>query len=140
LGKKQIKVGVRQSGGPDPGYLWNVGIIDFGFAEVSRLVNKHEYEHLAMQVKELARESDPSHPLTVSVDAVEDFFELREKGGILGKKNMRIFFGIDKTARAIIILGGICKQNNGPTPDGTRVAMRRRWRKYKNGDYGTFSP
>jgi hypothetical protein len=49
-----------------------------------------------MQVKELAMEVDPTHPATVTVEAIEDFYELKEKGGILGKKNIRVFFGIDK--------------------------------------------
>jgi hypothetical protein len=140
LGKKQIKIGVRQGDGPAPGYKWNVGILDFAFEEVTEFLTESQYQHIAMQVKELAREDDPTHSRTLSVDAVEDFFEIREKGGVLGKKNVRIFFALDKTIRAIIILGGIKKENNGPTPDGTRILMKRRLRMYSGGDYGTFVP
>lgn len=140
MGKKQIKIGVRHGGGSEPVYQWDVGILDFGFDEVSKILTREQYDHVAMQVKELARERDPTHPATVSVDAIQDFFELRDKGGVLGNKNIRIFFGVDKGRHAIIILGGISKQNNGPTPGGTRVVMSRRWRKYRNGDYGAFEP
>ncbi|HJT33776.1 MAG TPA: hypothetical protein VJ783_17145 [Pirellulales bacterium] len=52
MGKKQIKIGVRQGGGPEPGYEWNVGILDFAFEEIIRLVTEPQYEHLAMQVNE----------------------------------------------------------------------------------------
>src|SRR5690606_14708833 len=96
VGKQPIKVGVRQGDGPPPGYQWNVAVLDFAYNEVMGFVTKAEYQHLAMQVKELARQDDPSHPVTVSVDKIDDYYELREKGGILGKKNVRIFFGIDK--------------------------------------------
>jgi len=75
----------------------------------------------------------------VDVDQIEDFHELREKGGILGNKNVRIFFGINKGDRTILILGGFKKENNGPTPGGVKITMRRRWRKYQAGDYGVFA-
>ena len=107
MGKKQIKVGVRHGDGPPPGYVWSVGILDFAFAEVMGFLNEAEYGHIAMQVKELAREDDPSHSRTASVDQIQGFFELREKGGILGKKNVRIFFGLDKSKKTIVILGGL---------------------------------
>lgn len=138
MAKKAIKIGVRQDDSRVPGYLWNVGILDIAFEQVRPILTESQYDHMAAQVKELARELDPTHPATVSVDAVESVFELRDKGGVLGKKNVRIFFGVDKAEKAIIILGGIKKENDGPTPSGTRIAMGRRWRKYQNGDYGSF--
>jgi len=138
--KQQVNVGVKRGGGPPPGYRWNVGMIDFVHDEVMGFLSPAQYQHIAMQVKELAREVDPTHSSTASVDSIEEFYELRDKGGILGKKNVRIFFGIDKKSSAIIILGGIKKENDGPTPAGDKVTMRRRWRKYKSGDYGQFNP
>jgi hypothetical protein len=132
---KQVKVGVTQGGGPPPGYRWGVDILDEGFHEVMKFVNVCQYWHLALQFKELAREIDPSHPQTASVDAVEDFYELRDKGGVLRGMNVRIFFLLDKQKSSIVVLGGIKKQNDGPTPLGAKIRMRRRARKYRNGDY-----
>jgi hypothetical protein len=132
---KQVKVGVTQGGGPPPGYRWGVDILDEGFHEVRKFVNVCQYWHLALQFKELAHEIDPSHPQTASVDSVEDFYELRDKGGVLGGMNVRIFFLLDKQKSSIVVLGGIKKQNDGPTPLGAKIRMRRRARKYRNGDY-----
>jgi hypothetical protein len=132
---KQVKVGVTQGGGPPPGYRWGVDILAEGYQEVMKFVNENQYCHLALQFKELAREADPSHPLTADVDAIEDFFELRDKGGILGGLNVRIFFLLDKEKSRIVVLGGIKKQNDGPTPVGAKIRMRRRTRKYRNGEY-----
>jgi hypothetical protein len=89
-----------------------------------------------MQLRDLAKHRDPTHSESLSLDKIEDFFELREKGGVLGRLNVRVFFGVDKDNRAIVILGVLKKENNGATPVGDKITMRRRWRKYQAGDYG----
>jgi hypothetical protein len=132
---KQVKVGVTQGGGRPPGYLWGVNILDEAFDEVMKFLSHDQYRHLALQFKELAREPEPSHSRTASVDAIEDFFELRDRGGILGSLNVRVFFLLDKQRRSIVVLGGIKKQNDGATPIGAKIRMRRRARKYRNGEY-----
>ncbi|MEX0717448.1 MAG: hypothetical protein WD066_12715 [Planctomycetaceae bacterium] len=137
--KRTLKVGVREGGGPPPGYEWNVGLIDFVCAEAVDVVGQVGYDHLAMQVRELASQPVPSHSDTVDIRPIEDFFEIRDKGGVFGGANVRLFFGIDKATRAIVPLGVIKKQNDGQTPLGTKITMRRRWRKYRSGDYGKLS-
>lgn len=134
---KPLKIGVWRLGGPAPGYRWTVGILDMAFDEALKLLTEAEYQHLAMQVKDLAQEVDPTHSETQTVEKVEDYFELKDKGGILRKKNIRVFFGVDKPNQAIIVLGTIKKENNGPTPTGVKVRMRRRWRQYQAGEFGT---
>jgi hypothetical protein len=133
---KDVKVGVERGGGPAPGYLWNVFILDLAFEEAMGFLNEDQYQHISMQFKELARENDPSHSQTGSVDAIDDFHELRDKGGILGGMNVRVFFCLDKSRSAIVVLGACKKQNDGPTPLGVKKRIARRLRKYLNGDYG----
>jgi hypothetical protein len=136
--RKRIKVGVREGQGQPPGYRWSVWILDLAFDEVMGFLKPEQYQHLALQVRELAQEEDPTHCSVVSVKAMlpEEFYELRDKGGVLGRMNVRVFYGVDKSSRSIVILGGIKKQNDGPTPRGDLIRIRRRWRKYKTGDYG----
>jgi hypothetical protein len=95
-----------------------------------------KYHHVVEQVQELAREMDPTHPETQTVAQVEDFFELKDKGGPLGNINVRVFFILDKPRVAIVVLGAIFKQNNGQTPFGDKKRIGRRKRKYLAGDYG----
>lgn len=132
--KRQVKTGVRKGGGPRPGYKWSVLILDQAYKEASSAFTAAQYQHLAMQVKELARHENPSHSDVLSIDKIEDFYELREKGGLLGNINVRLFFGIDKAQRAIVVLGALKKQNDGPTPTGDKVRMRYRWREYRRGN------
>ncbi len=133
---KEVKIGVKQ-GGTDPTYLWTVKILDVAYREAMSFLSAAQYVHMALQVKALATEQTPSHSQLCSVDAIEDFHELRDWGGPLGGKNVRVFFGLmTGGGRAdIVVLGAIQKQNNGPTPQGDKVRMRRRWRKYKAGEY-----
>jgi hypothetical protein len=131
----ELKVGVRRGGGPPPGYRWTVLVLDVAYEESRKFLNEDQYEHVAMQVKELAKEDDPTHSKVASVDAVEDFHELRDKGGILGGMNVRVFFILDKVEACLVVIGAIKKQNNGPTPFGDKVRMTRRRRKYLNGEY-----
>lgn len=135
-GKRQVKVGAQLGGGLPPGYAWSAWFLDIAGDEGLKLLGRDRYDHMVMQVKALAREHDPTHPATASVDAIEDFYELRDKGGILGKLNVRLFFHLDKEKSAIVVLGVIHKQNDGQTPVGDRKRMARRKRKYINGDYG----
>jgi len=136
MAKRFIKLGVRRGGGRPPGYLWTVAIIDDAYDEAIKRFNRAQYKHLAHQFKTLAGEMDPSHSRLLSVDAVEDYFELRDKGGILGGLNARIFFYIDKSRNSILVLCADLKQNDGPTPIGIKIRCRYRLRRYLRGEYG----
>ncbi|MGH7135971.1 MAG: hypothetical protein ACREHD_09540 [Pirellulales bacterium] len=133
--EKEVKVGVKRGAGPPPGYRWTVLVLDSAFKEAMAFLSEGQYQHLAMQVKELAREGDPTHSVTNDVRSIEDFYEIRDKGGVLGNLNVRIFFTLEKNTSSLAVLGVIKKQNDGPTPAGDSIRMRRRMRKYLSGDY-----
>ncbi len=135
---KPLKIGVLQGTEATQGilYQWSVGVYDSAFDEILKIVGEAGYAHFAMQVKEIATLNDPSHSDTVDIRPLENIFEIRDHGGVVGNINVRVFFGIDKQRRTIIILGTIKKQNNGPTPQGDKVRMRRRWRLYLGGSFG----
>jgi hypothetical protein len=127
-GPKRIKTGVRRGGGPPPGYEWNVAILSQVRDEARAFLNEDQYSHVARQVRELAGQEDPSRSATIDIRPVGDMYELRDKGGILGKINVRVFYYVSATPRTIVILGAIHKQNDGPTPLGDRRRMERRMR------------
>lgn len=131
--RKKIKIGINQGGGPPPGYLWNVRIIDLAFEEAMRILKEFQYDHMADQVRDIATEDDPTHSETVDVRPIEDFYEIRDKGGPLGNLNVRVFFFLDHKTRTIVICGAINKKNDGATPLKDKVRMRRRKRAYFEG-------
>lgn len=128
--RKETKVGVKRGGGPAPGYRWNVQILDRAYDEARGFLDDDQYEHLRRQVCELARQHDPTHSKSIDVREIEDFHELRDKWGILGRMNVRVFFFVHKPSRAMVILGAINKTNDGPTPMGDKTRMRLRMRRY----------
>jgi len=128
--KKQFKVGVHQGGGPEPGYQWTALIDSHSFEEAQDFLSPDQYHHLAMQVKELAMSDNPKSSLTIDVEPIEDFFELRDKGGVLGKINARIYYCVDVKRRRIVSLSTWNKKKEGPTPEHIKVRVRRRMRIY----------
>lgn len=130
MGTTDLWIAARAGGGPPPGYEWTVrydpSIRDEALAVLD---NDAQLDHVIMQVRELAREKDPTHPLTQSVDAIETFHELRLKGGPLGKKNVRVFFFVDKVSHEIVLLGIYLKTNDGSTRTHVKVQMRNRLRR-----------
>ncbi len=134
--KKLLKVGAKKGKG-EPPFLWNVGILDIAYSEAREFLTESQHKHLRIQVQELARSVEPSLSETVDVRPIESFYELRDKGGVLGNVNVRLFFGVEKNGvKAVIVLGVINKKNDGKTPQGTKILMRRRLRDFQNGDYG----
>lgn len=122
---------LNAGGGPIPGYHWSIEAFDAVLAEASKLFTEPQYWHVVDQFRQLASEVDPTHSNIVSIDAIEDFLELREKGGPLGRLNARIYFFLDKQNKCIVLLGARKKENNGPTTVACRIAMRHRLRRYR---------
>ena len=135
---KPISVGIREGAGPPPGYRWSVWILGLAFDEAMSFLTPVQYEHVAMQFKEIASQDDPTHSASISVKTMspESYYEVRDKGGVLGKINVRVFFGVDKESRAIVVLGSVNKKNDGPTPLGDIIRIRRRWRMYQGNEFG----
>lgn len=134
--ERKLKVGVRRGGGRPPVYKWNCLYLAAARDETLSALDEAQYHHLVEQFQELARHDDPSRSDVLSIDKIEDFYELRDKGGPLGRMNVRVFYLIDKKPRAVVVLGFIKKEADGKTPLGDIMRMRRRKRRYEAGDYG----
>ena len=62
---------------------------------------------------------------------IEDYWELKDKGGPLGKINLRVFFDIHE--KNIIILGVHKKEDEGQLRKSVKVRISRRKRLYFKG-------
>jgi hypothetical protein len=132
---KDLKVAAWQGSGPPPGLKYHIVIADLAIREARKFLTPDQNQHVAELLKDLAGEDDPTHSVTQSVDAIDDYFELRDKGGILGKINLRVFFYLDKKQSVLLVLGAIHKGNEGQTPKAVRMRIRRRLRKYLSGEW-----
>ena len=71
--RRQVKTGVKVGAGEAPPYQWNVWILDLAFEEAMKFLDEDQYAYLSEQMRELAREDDPTHSRLMSVSAIEDF-------------------------------------------------------------------
>ena len=134
---KDIRTGVQAGAvnGTDAPYVWSVGFLAIARAEAEAFLSPEQYHHVVDQVRSLAREQDPTHPATVSVSQIEDYYELREKGGPLNKINFRGYFILDNHRRTIVFLCGYKKEDDGATPNWIKLRVRMRRRRYIAGEY-----
>lgn len=139
MAKKQLLVGVHEGAGQSPGYEWSVWFLSSARSDANGILTDPQYQHVVMQFQELAREADPTHSETCSVKAIDSYYEFRDKGGVLGKINLRVFFSVEKEHKSIVVLGVIKKEAEGKTPGGDKIRMARRQRKLRAGDYGKLN-
>jgi hypothetical protein len=125
---KSLKVGVSRGGGPPPGFKWSVSYLDLAGNEARDLLNEAQYAHVVDQLRSVASETTPTKPKTLDVRPIEDHHELRDKGGILGKINLRVYFTLDSGKQVILVLGVVKKEADGPTPNWIKIRMRGRLR------------
>lgn len=133
--RKQVKVGLKEGGGPPPGYAWSVWFLSKAEREARGFLEADEYEYVVDHVKALASENDPSKAITVTVRRIGSYFELKIKGGVLRKKNVRVFYSVEE-GRTIVILGCLKKESEGSLPPATLRLMETRKRKFLSGEYG----
>ena len=122
--------GRPRGGGRPPGYQWGLEILDLSTQEARGFLSDTQYSHVAQQFRQLCREDEPTTSALVGVRPIDDFHELRDKGGPLGRINVRVFFFVHHERRNLVILGCINKKNDGSTPLGDVRRMARRKRLY----------
>ena len=102
---------------------WAPAYLEESAVEARKFLNELQYQHAVQQVLSLCEEDDPTHPVLTDVGAVDEFYELRDKGGVLGKINLRVFFWVSKESRTIAVLGACKKEAENQTP--TRIRPKR---------------
>ena len=112
--------------------LWDLEYVDIASKEARRFLDERQFAHAVDLCTQLAREPIPGNADLVDVERIEDFFELRDKGGVLGKINLRIYFAVLDSDKTIVILGCWKKEAEGKVPHHKIVCMRSRLRFVKS--------
>lgn len=98
---------------PDLVPLWKLAYLTVAEKEGRRILNDDQYAHVVSLFDDLATEENPRVSLSQDVDQVEDFYELRDKGGILGNINVRVYFSVDDQYKTIVVLACDKKEQEG---------------------------
>ena len=91
---------------PDAG-TWTAQYLTVAAAEGHSFLNDAQYAHAVELVRQLAEEVNPRLSEALDVRPIDEFYELRDKGGVLGRINLRIYFAVFDDLRRIVVLGSI---------------------------------
>ena len=112
-----------------PGGKRRIGYLAVSVRDGRKILNGVQYAYAVRQANQLRAWGDPDIGRLLRIEAVEKFFELKLKGNVLGKTNLRIFFGIYE--ELVIVLGVYKKEEEGALPKHVIFRMRNRHRETK---------
>ena len=107
---------------------WELGYLEVAGTEGRKFLDEEQYTHAVHLLEDLAYESNPTKSETQDVRKVDEFYELRDKGGILGKINLRIYFTLFKERKLIFVLMTYKKEDDGQVPQHIVIRVRNRLR------------
>lgn len=111
---------------------WELGYLEVAEKEARKLLTNDQYVHALELFDDLAYETDPTKSQTQDVRKIENFYELRDKGGILGNINLRVYFTIIGNKRLILALAVYKKEEEDQTPEYVKIRVRNRLRVAKS--------
>jgi mRNA-degrading endonuclease RelE of RelBE toxin-antitoxin system len=108
---------------------WELGYLEKAATEARKFLSEEQIAHVVELFDQLAYEPDPARSERVDVRKIEDFYEVRDKGGVLGKINVRVYFTVLGKHRVILALHVYKKEDEGKPPRHVMTTVRRRLRK-----------
>ena len=94
-----------------------------------------QYLHLKDLVKQLVGVGRKEYESHLNIGPFGDFWELKEKGGTLGRKNMRVYFRFDSNVNDVVVLHTYKKEDDGQAPPHIKTRLKNRWNCYLRGDF-----
>jgi hypothetical protein len=131
IGGTQVKKRKAKSRAPQESPRWGLGYLEVAEKEARKLLTDDQYDHVLRLFDDLACEVDPTKSETLDIGAIEDFYELKDKGGILGKINLRAYFVVVGNKRLIVVLMVYKKEEEHQTPEHVKACVRNRLREVR---------
>ena len=128
----KVKIRTPKEGVAHERPQWQLSYFDVAEEEARKILTDEQYAHVVECFRDLAHESDPTKSQTQDVGKIQEFYELREKGGILGKINIRVYFSLIESKKLILVLSVYKKEQEGPPPGYVVTRARQRLRMAKS--------
>ncbi len=93
-----------------------------------------QYVHVTDFVKQLSGFGSRRYDPTLRIEPIGDYWELKEKGGVLGKINVRIYFAHVAAHNRVVLLSAYKKEVDGAAPPHILLRLKHRLRSYHNGE------
>jgi len=112
---------------------WVVVVLGAAKKEGHKILNDVRYDHVVSILKRLVDFGNLDELSDLDIEPIESFYELKEKGGILGKINLRIYFGTFPDERELVIVKTYKKEEENAVPRHVIVLVENRLEAYDNG-------
>jgi hypothetical protein len=118
-----------------PARKWTIVPLQKAKEDAKGFLNDVQYLHVVQLVKRLVDFGDTEELADLRIEKIRgDVWELKDKGGVLGKINVRIFFAPVAKRKEIVVLGAFKKEAEGQTPAHVIIKMEARLGDYLEGE------
>lgn len=129
--KIKTKTLISKTGIVNESPKWKLGYLEAAEADGRKFLTEEQYAHAVQLFDELAYEIDPTKSETQEIRKIHEFYELCDKGGVLGKINLRVYFAIVNDMKLILALAAYKKEDEGQVPPYIVIRVRNRLRRAK---------
>ena len=95
---------------------WDVHVLKIARKEGKNILNQTQYDHVVEVLKRLTDWEDKEEISDLRIEKIQDFYELKDKGGVLGRLNLRVYFATVPDNKDIIVLKTYKKEEDGACP------------------------
>jgi hypothetical protein len=120
----------RPSGGLSPS-KWTVVVLEVARKEGHKILSTLQYDHMVEVLKRLEDFGNPEETADLDIEPISSFYELKEKGGLLGRINLRVYFGVIPKRRELVIAKTYKKEEMGAAPRHVVISVEDRLEQYK---------
>jgi len=93
-----------------------------------------QYEHVKDLLKQLVGFGSQTYDQMIRIEPFGDFWKFKEKGGVLGKINLRVYFAHVKSRNEVVLLLTYKKEDDGKVGSHMRIRLANRLRQYLAGE------
>ena len=95
---------------------WDIYVLKAAKNEGHKILNDTQYEHIVGVLKRLTAWENKQEIADLKIERIESFYELKDKGGVLGRLNLRVYFAALPENKDIIVLKTYKKEEDGACP------------------------
>ena len=112
-----------------------IDVLPIAAKEGWEMLTPGQYLHIKDQVRQLVGFGIKRYESNLTIAPFGDFWELKDKGGTLGRKNVRVYFAFNSELNKIIVLHTYKKEDDGAAPPHINLRLKNRYRLYLQGHY-----
>jgi hypothetical protein len=114
---------------------WTVVVLEVARKEGHKILSDLQYDHVVEILKRLADFGNAEETADLDIEPISSFYELKEKGGPLGRINLRVYFGAIPERREIVIAKAYKKEEMGALPPHVIISVEDRLEAYQAGGF-----